>query len=110
MDKILSEKTKPAVVGLCQALGVVVYTILIAIFISSLGNFETETPEFVFVPVMLSLLVLSAGLTGTFVFGLPVYFTFAKNDVKRAISILAYTFLFIFLFLVSLALLILTIF
>lgn len=93
MDKLLDEKTSPALIGSAQAVGVVTYTILIATVIFSLDNFESEAPEYLFVPVILSLLVLSAGLTGTLVFGLPVYFTFAKNNVKRAIAILVYTFL-----------------
>lgn len=95
MEKLLEDKISPALVGLYQAAGVILYTILIATLFASVGNFEAELPQFVVMPIMLSLLVLSAGLTGTLVFGLPVYFTFAKNNVKRAINILAYTFLYL---------------
>ncbi len=107
MEKLLDEKTSPAIVGFFQATGVVLYTILIATLITTLGNFENRVPEFVAIPVMLSLLVLSAGLTGTLVFGLPVYFTFAKNNVKRGLSILGYTFVSLLTF-VFLAFLILS--
>lgn len=109
MDKLLSNDIRPAIVGLYQALGVVVYTVLLALIINSLGRLENQAPEVLATPFFLTLLVLSAGITGSLVFGLPVYFAFSKNNVKRAVSILAYTFLFILVFILISALLILTI-
>jgi hypothetical protein len=108
MDRLLDGKISSPVIGFCQGLLVFVYTIFIAVFIASLGNFENKLPEYVVIPIMLSLLVLSAGVTGTLVFGLPVYFTFAKNNVKKALEVLAYTFLFILIAVLTAACLIIT--
>lgn len=110
MDKLLNNKIKPAIVGLCQALAVVGYISLVSLLLMSTNHFISKPPEFVAAIVMLTTFVLSAGITGTLVFGLPVYFTFAKNDVKRAIAILGYTFLSLFGILLLAALTIFTVY
>jgi hypothetical protein len=95
MEKILDDKINPVLVGLYQAAGVVLYTILVATLMASFEGAGPDVPDLVVGPIILSLFVLSAGITGSLVFGLPVYFTFAKNNVKRAIAILGYTFLYL---------------
>lgn len=97
MDKLLEGKISPSIVGLYQAAGVLAYIVLIASFFTFLGRLvEHDPPQIVAMTVMLTLLVFSAAITGTLVLGLPVYFTFAKNNVKRGLSILAYTLLYLF--------------
>ena len=96
LEKLLEDKISPALVGFYQAAGIVAYTVLVALVITMLDGSGINPPEIIAVPSVLTLLVLSAGITGTLVFGLPVYFTFAKNKVGRAIAILGYTFLYLF--------------
>lgn len=110
MDKLLTDKINPAIVGLYQALGIVVYTTLVAVIITSLEGTGLNSPDILAIPTILTLLVLSAGITGSLVFGLPVYFTFAKNDIKRAISILGYTFIYLFTAVLATFLIVLTFF
>jgi len=98
MDKLLNNKLRPEIVGLFQALAVVVYSALVAGFIYFMSQTRIQ-PGYFGIALMLVLLVFSAGITGTFVFCLPAYFAL-KNNISRAISILAYTFLYILLALV----------
>lgn len=93
MDKLLNNKAHPGLVGLYQALAVVIYVALVAAFIFFMGQSKIQ-PGYLGIALMLVLLVFSAGISGTFVFGLPVYFAL-KNNVTRAVSILAFTFLYI---------------
>ncbi len=97
IEKVLSEKNSPALVGFGQALGVVLYVSLIVVIINTLFSYiEHQAPEIMMAFMMITLFVFSAGITGSLVFGLPVYFAFSKNNITRAISILAYTFLYLF--------------
>lgn len=95
MDKLLNNKISASLVGLYQALAVVAYSAVVAGFIYFMSQLKMQ-PGFFGIALMLVLLVFSAGITGTFVFGLPAYFAL-KNDIKRAIYILVYTFLYILL-------------
>jgi len=56
---------------------------------------------------MLTLLVFSAAITGTLVFGYPVYLVLVKNKIKEALTILAFTLLFTFILILTTAILIL---
>lgn len=100
MEKLLNNKISPTIIGLYQAIGVVIYTVLIAGLFTLLESRKINPPDFVAAPIMLTLLVLSAGITGTLVFGLSVYLTFAKNNVKRGLAILAFTLFYLFLALI----------
>ena len=98
------EKEKPATVGLCQALFVTVYCGLIAILFNFLTKAIPEDPPGFFgFFFMLVLLVFSAAVTGSLVFGYPAYLVLAKNKIKEALTILAFTLAF------SLAIILLTV-
>jgi len=97
------EQEKPATVGLCQALGVTIYCGLIAILFNFLTKAIPEDPPGFFgFFFMLVLLVFSAAVTGSLVFGYPAYLALAKNKIKEALTILAFTLAF------SLAIILLT--
>jgi hypothetical protein len=109
MDKLLNNKLSSSTVGLLQALAVVGYISLVSLLLMSTNHFISKPPEFVAAIVMLTTFVLSAGITGTLVFGLPAYFAL-RSDIKRAISILAFTFLSLFVILLVAALIIFTVY
>ena len=108
MDKLLNNKLRPAIVGLLQATAVVAYSALVAGFFFFMEQSRINEPGYFGIVLLLVLLVFSAGITGTFVFGLPAYFAL-RNNISRAISTLAYTFLYILLAIVLAIFLILAI-
>lgn len=89
------EKEKPYVIGLCQALGVTIYCALMAVLFSFLTQSRSRPGFFGFF-AMLMMLVFSAAVTGSLVFGYPAYLTLVKNKIKDALTILAFTLLFSF--------------
>ncbi|HBK33839.1 TPA: hypothetical protein DEP34_02950 [Candidatus Uhrbacteria bacterium] len=84
--------------GFLQALGVVGYIALVGSFIHLLEstNVSQTPPAFIGIMLMLLLLVFSAGITGTLVFGYPVYLALQKQW-KEAVLVTAYTFASLFL-------------
>jgi len=93
-------------VGLFQALGVVAYCSLIALFFNFLENYFGNPPKIVSMIVILSLLVLSVAITGLIVFGYPTYLVLNKK-IKEALIALGYTFLFLISLLIIFLLIIL---
>lgn len=92
------KKYNPSIIGLMQAIGVVAYCILIASFF---GFFERNFsgPQGIWAPaIMLILLVFSAAVTGSIVFGYPAYLFFKEKEIKSALQILAYTLIYCLLF------------
>jgi len=92
MLKILENKSA-STIGLLQALGITIYCGLISIFF----NFMTKTtakPEIFGFFLILNLLVFSAAVTGSIVFGFPAYLAVVKNKIKEALTILAFTALY----------------
>ena len=87
----LSEKEKPYTIGLLQALGVIAYCGLIALFFSFMAKNVPEPPGFFGFFLLLVLFVFSAAVTGSLVFGYPAYLALVKNKVKDALTILAFT-------------------
>lgn len=85
-------------IGFLQALGVLVYCVLVSSFMRYSGQLFDKGPGFWGPILMLMLLVFSAGLTGSLVFGYPVYLAMHKK-IKEALEVLAYTLVFL-LFLV----------
>lgn len=88
-----------------NALGTAGYVVLIATFLSNASNiFGKDEPDTFLIPVMmLLLLILSAAITGSLVFGRPILW-YLDGKKKEAISLLAYTLatlfvIFIFVFL-----------
>ena len=86
-------KLSPTLVGFLQSLGVAIYCSLVALFFWSMGNNLDEPPQILGMAMMLFLLVFSASVCGTLVFGYPVYLMMGQN-IKRALQILAYTMVF----------------
>lgn len=89
-------KNKPWLIGLVQALGVIIYCGLISGLFQLLKIIAIQPPEFLIATFMLTLLVFSAAIMGATVFGYPVYLAINKQ-IKPAIKILLFTFLFLFL-------------
>ena len=86
-------KFSPHKIGLLQAIGVTLYCFLIAGFFSLMENFAPKQDNAITIVMILLLLVISAGVTGFLIFGYPA-FLFINKDIKRALQILAYTFLY----------------
>ena len=79
--------------GFFQALGVVAYCLLIASVLFNLEKLFITPPGFMGVTIILILLVFSATICGSIVFGYPVYLAL-HNRIKEAISLLAFTLLY----------------
>ena len=94
------KKLSPNTIGLLQALSVAVYCSLVAGFIKIMEKFAPkDVPEIAMILLMLFLLVFSAAISGLLVFGYPAYLMLHK-DTKRALTILAYTFLYCLIILI----------
>ena len=87
------EKEKTWKIGLCQALLVALYYGLVATFFNYITH-ALPQPGFYGFFLMLILLVFSAAVTGSLVFGYPAYLALAHRKVKEAAEILAYTLIF----------------
>ncbi len=83
----------PALIGLGQALAIVIYCSLIGGFFH-LGNkiFPQESDFWVSILILL-LLVFSAAVSGVIVFGYPAYLVL-KGKIREALSVFAYTLLY----------------
>jgi len=79
-------------IALLQAIGVLAYVALVAWFMISLESYTQ--PAYASVVMMLTLLVFSASVTGSLVFGYPVYLALHKKT-KEAVKILGLTLLYI---------------
>lgn len=85
-------KTKIFFIGLLQAIGVITYCVLIALLFNSLSKASIQEPiGFIGSAMMLVLLVFSAGVTGSIVFGYPAYLFFKQGKVKEPLLILLFT-------------------
>ena len=95
MSKIFTKN--PALTGFIQALGVIVYTSLVAFLIKAMENINSEGEIFNIVFV-LTLLVFSAAISGLIVFGYPVFLVIQKKT-KKALKVLGYTLFFLLILL-----------
>lgn len=84
---------KPSLIGLLQAIGVITYCVLIALLFNFLGK-TNQQPGFLGMAAMLVLLVFSAAVTGSIVFGYPVYLFFKEKKIKEPLLVLAFTSIF----------------
>jgi len=92
--------------ALIDSLGVIVYVFLIALFFSSAQSIFGDGPKVVLIPLMmLLLLVLSAAITGSLVFGRSVLM-YLDGDKKDSIKLVIYKMivLFVMIFIVATAL------
>jgi len=76
--------------GFISAASTLVYVAIIAIIFMLMSKMQSVPPEFLGIIFVLSLLVLSAAICGTLVFGMPILL-FIDKDFKRGLSFLGYT-------------------
>ena len=88
------KKLNLSTIGLLQALAVILYCGLVAGFFWSCNKFFVAVQGFEITALMLAILVFSAAMTGSLVFGYPAYLVINKK-VKEALTLLAYTLLYI---------------
>jgi len=96
-------KPKPFLIGLLQAIGVIIYCILIAALFNFLGKTMPQSPGIFGFATMLVVLVFSAAITGSIVFGYPAYLFLKQQKIKEPLLILAFTVLFCLAILVAAA-------
>lgn len=87
------KKANLSLIGLLQALGVIIYCFLISLTFLSLNRIMIRMPDLLGPVLMLVLLVFSVAITGALVFGYSVYLALDKK-IKQALSVLAYTLLY----------------
>jgi len=88
------KKINPPLIGFLQAVGVIAYCVLIAVLFGFLNKVAIEPPGFLGFAVMLVILVFSAVITGSIVFGYPAYLFLKQQRVKEPLFILAFTVIF----------------
>jgi len=88
------KKLHPSLIGFLQAVGVIAYCILIAALFNFLGKTMIQPPGLLGFAVILVILVFSAAITGSIVFGYPAYLFFKEKKIKEPLLILAFTLLF----------------
>ncbi len=92
MIKFFKKSPDPSIIGLAQSLGVTIYSILIGGFFLLMERIAAK-PGFIGIVLMLVLFVFSAAVTGSMVFGYPVYLALNKK-AREAIKVLVYTLLY----------------
>ena len=80
-------------VGFLQALGLTLYCGTLAFIIFHLPK-DIPDPGFMGFFVGLLVLVSSAAITGSLVFGYPTYLAVVRNKIKEASTVLAFTLLY----------------
>lgn len=88
-------KKSPLLIGFFEALGITLYCVLMSGFFLVMEKYISDPPEFLAAAVMLTLLVFSAALTGSMVFGYPVYLILKENKIKEGLQTLSYFALFL---------------
>lgn len=88
------KKSNSYLIGLLQAIGVFVYCVLISGALNYLSRVFIQSPGFLGTAVILAIIVLSAAITGSIVFGYPAYLFLKYKKTKEALSILAFTLVF----------------
>jgi len=96
-------KSNPSLIGLVQAIGVIAYCVLVAAVFNFLGKTMPQSPGIFGFAAMLVILVFSAAITGSIVFGYPAYLFFKEKKTKEPLMILAFTVLFCLAIIVSAA-------
>jgi len=88
------KKLNLSLIGFLQALGVLVYCGLISGLFWLLDSyFRSNPPQFAVMLFMLVILVFSAAVTGSLVFGYSVYLAMQK-EIKQALKLLGFTLLY----------------
>jgi len=95
VEELLEKKYNPSLIGFLQAVGVLIYCGLVAAFFFYMATSAGAGQPSIFgLFLMLALLVFSAAVTGSLVFGYPAYLTLVKHRPKEALTILTYTLLY----------------
>ena len=88
------KKLNMSLVGLIQAIAVLAYCALIAGLLSIISDITISPSPIIAGSIMLSLLVVSAAITGSIVFAYPAYLAL-KEKTTEAIYVLLYTILYL---------------
>ena len=88
------KKINTFLIGLLQAIGVIGYCVLVALVFNFLGTNKTQPPGILGVAAMLVILVFSAAVSGSIVFGYPAYLFFKEKRAKEALRVLLFTLIF----------------
>ncbi len=91
------KKSSVLTIGFWSAAGVLLYVVLVSLAIWRLDKFVQNAPGAGGIAFMLMLLVFSAAVTGSLVFGYPAFLALNKKT-KQAILTLIATLSFVFLF------------
>lgn len=90
---------KPWFIGLMQALGVVIYCILVSGVFQIMQKIDAQPPALLVVAFMLLFLVFSVAVSGSLVFGYFAYLLMNKQ-IKPALQVLFSTLGFCLLFVI----------
>jgi hypothetical protein len=93
-------KKSPLLIGFLEALGIVIYCVIISGFFLAMEKYWPIPPQFLGITVMLIILVFSAAITGSIVFGYPVLLILKENKIKEGLSILGYFALFLLIMII----------
>jgi len=88
------KKLNPSTIGLLQALGVVAYCALVVGVLNLFGKIFLAPVGFWGSVFILILLVFSAAVSGSIVFGYSAYLFLKNKQAKEALSILGFTLLY----------------
>ncbi len=102
-------KSNLSLIGFLQALSLIIYCSLIAGLFWIADNYFRVPPRFLGTVIMLLLFVFSAAITGSIVFGYPVYLAL-NQKIKEALSVFAYTLLYCLAFIIIAIILILSLY
>jgi len=86
-------KLNLSLIGFFQALGVVIYCGLVVSFLQSSNKFFGTPPGFLGSVLILVLLVFSAAVSGSIVFGYPAYLALNQR-IREAVTLIVYTLLY----------------
>lgn len=87
------KKLNPSLIGLLQALGIVVYCALVVGLFHLLKDVFLSLPAILASGISLVVLVFSAAVTGSLVFGRVAYLALNKK-IKQGLAVLGYTLLY----------------
>jgi hypothetical protein len=83
-------KKSPPLIALAQALGVIVYCLLIGLLLTSFEEIGFEPSPYIGPAAMLVLFVFSAAATSLLVFGYPAYL-FVNRDFRKGLTVVGLT-------------------
>lgn len=82
-----------SLIGFFQAMGIVVFVVLIAGFFQLMAKISIQLPVFIVSVIMLIILVFSVAVVGLIVFGYPAYLALNKR-FKEGLTLVGFTLLY----------------